>query len=75
VKAAFNALWWKLRGYDLIATELEQESRWGHCLPCGNRVGRQCALCTCFLDAKTMLTSESCPDKKWGRVLRKRSTL
>jgi len=26
---------------------------------------RQCAECTCFVDAKTLLTAEHCPVKRW----------
>ena len=75
LKALCVAVWWKLRGYDLLATEIEQESRWEHCLVCPHKVGWQCARCTCFLDVKVLVTTESCPDKKWGRVLRKQPTL
>lgn len=27
---------------------------------------RQCRLCTCYVDVKTLLASEKCPDKRWG---------
>ena len=77
VAALWRSLWWKLRGYDMLATEEEQESRWTHCLPCRHRVGQQCAICTCFLEPKIMLTSEECPYpmNKWGRIARRSSTI
>lgn len=75
VRALCRSLWWKWRGYDLLTTEEEQESRWTHCLPCPDRVGQQCARCTCFLDPKIMLTSEECPRNKWGRIFRRSPTV
>ena len=31
---------------------------------------RQCRLCTCYVDVKTLLASEKCPDKRWGAQTR-----
>lgn len=77
IRAVFRSTVAKRRGYDLLATEEEQESRWIHCLPCPYKIGEQCKLCTCFLHAKIMLTQEECPKpvSKWGRILRRSHTV
>lgn len=35
--------------------------------PWFNRSSRQCTDCQCFVDMKAMLSTESCPRKRWTR--------
>lgn len=73
--AAFlRSLWAKIAGYRVLTTPEEQESRLEECEPCEFLTEeRQCSVCTCFVDAKTMLCAEKCPKKKWSAVWAKRS--
>jgi hypothetical protein len=67
----------KLRGYRVLVNEEEEQHRWRRCEICPHRIngpeliGDQCALCTCLLDAKLLLTMEKCPDGRWKRIWRK----
>jgi hypothetical protein len=47
---------------DVALTRLER------CEACRHYAARerQCRLCTCYVDVKTLLASEKCPDKRWG---------
>lgn len=36
------------------------------CEACPNLSGDQCRLCTCFVDVKAMLATETCPDSRWN---------
>lgn len=64
----------RLRGYRVLTNQAEESERWGKCLRCPHRLpgpellGDQCALCTCLLDAKVLLTMEQCPDGRWKRI-------
>lgn len=44
-----------------------QDARLAACEACEFliRDSRQCVKCTCFVDIKTLLSSESCPEKYW----------
>lgn len=47
-----------------------QDTRLSFCNRCEFLVpdSRQCVKCTCFVDIKTLLSTESCPERKWGRL-------
>lgn len=47
-----------------------QDDRLALCNECEFLVpdSRQCVKCTCFVDIKTLLSTESCPVKKWGSL-------
>ena len=47
-----------------------QDTRLSFCNTCEFLVpdSRQCVKCTCFVDVKTLLSTESCPERKWGRL-------
>lgn len=63
----------KCGGYRTIATGAEQDARMDKCLKCEElNEHAQCRICTCFVQAKTFLTMESCPKKKWGQILEKK---
>lgn len=64
--------WHKLRGYRTIATPEEQLERLGSCGPCEHFKNGICDLCGCLVQAKIILTSEECPEKKWRRIWEKR---
>lgn len=44
-----------------------QDARLQKCNECEFLVPdcRQCVLCTCFVDVKVLLSTESCPKKRW----------
>ena len=44
-----------------------QDARLARCNECEFLVPdcRQCVVCTCFVDVKVMLSTESCPKKRW----------
>lgn len=70
--ASLRLVWARWRGYETLATDAEAEDRRDICHECEEFVEGQCAVCTCYVDAKTMLLTEQCPKNKWFRVWRKR---
>jgi hypothetical protein len=84
VAAMSRAAWCWLRGYRVLTTEQEEAFRWMQCRVCPSRVDGddtepgvtgQCELCSCFLSGKLALTMEKCPDRRWGRIWRKKPSL
>lgn len=67
-KACWRIVRWAFtRPVDLIVPSEVADSRLLSCLSCPRLVAdtRQCAECTCFVDVKVMLSTESCPLKRW----------
>lgn len=64
----------KRAGYDILATQDEQEPRIKTCVVCDDHdpLLSQCNLCSCFIYAKTQITIEECPRKKWLAIWRKK---
>lgn len=62
-------------GYQALAPVEVWEKRLEQCMNCEELIEetQQCAVCTCFIDAKTSLALEQCPKKKWLRVWKKRT--
>jgi hypothetical protein len=54
-----------LRNEVLLVDTSTKKKRLSVCNECEYRSGMQCSVCECFLLAKTMLASESCPKEKW----------
>lgn len=74
--ASFRIAYARLRGFRVLATILEQTKRLNECHACEELTEeRQCRICTCFVDVKTMLTTEGCPKHKWLRIWEKRNTI
>lgn len=73
VAAAFRsgAAW--IFGLRTLTTPDEQDARLVHCHRCSQWIEGQCRLCGCFTEAKTALTMEQCPIKRWKRIWRGRS--
>jgi predicted anti-sigma-YlaC factor YlaD len=70
IVAGFRALWWKLRGWDLVVPWEVHEKRIAECENCRQwfcPMARQCLQCTCFVDIKTWVAPETCPAGKWGQ--------
>lgn len=53
-----------------IASEEIQKQRIEMCNPCEHlfSLTRQCKKCGCAVDAKTKLSTSSCPENKWQAV-------
>lgn len=67
--AVARTAWAKLCGYRILTTDSEQLDRLDECADCDQlTAGRQCRVCTCDVDAKTSLTMEQCPKRKWLRI-------
>jgi hypothetical protein len=49
----------------LLVDQLTKQKRLDLCMICDNNVAMQCQLCECLVRAKTMLTTEFCPENKW----------
>lgn len=65
----------RLRGYDTIANSDEQLARNVSCASCPEYEYGSCRICKCITLAKTMLTTEQCPKKRWLRIWRKKVTV
>lgn len=63
-------VYWKLRGWRLFTVDEENDDRWSKCFSCPNANLDEgiCMACGCPLEAKLLLTSERCPDRKWQRI-------
>jgi hypothetical protein len=59
-----------LRREPFVVPAEAQDARLAQCNACEFLVpdSRQCVKCTCFVDVKTLLSTESCPERKWGRL-------
>lgn len=57
----------KLKGEAATVSEKKQAQRLVVCAGCDdfNWTSRQCNVCTCFVDLKTMLSTERCPRGLW----------
>lgn len=73
IAAVWRTFWFRLRGFVIIVSVEEQFTRSAECEDCIFKVGEQCSKCGCFIEAKTWLAAESCPDGWWGPIKRKRS--
>lgn len=67
----------KLFGYQVLAPWDVRLVRLDECMECEELVEetQQCAVCTCFVDAKVSLALEQCPKKKWKRIWIKKHTV
>jgi hypothetical protein len=74
VSSACALYWARARGYEVIANLEDQKKRWDTCGECPFNVEGQCQKCGCLIQAKIMLTTSKCPDKRWLRIWRKRAT-
>lgn len=54
-------------GKEVIVSEDIQKQRMEICNNCSHNIGGRCALCGCFLEAKTKISSSQCPVMKWNR--------
>lgn len=71
--AAIRAGYAKIRGYSVFTPPDVQEIRIQTCEPCLEMTDdRQCRLCGCFVDAKTSISTESCPKRKWRAIFVKK---
>lgn len=62
----------RVRGYRVLATDDEVHQRLDQCLPCDElTLEGDCRVCGCDVVAKTNLTTEQCPLKKWRRIREK----
>lgn len=52
-----------------LVSDATQESRFAKCLVCPKRVDMRCSACGCFVDKKTWVATEQCPDGQWGKVV------
>lgn len=74
--AGLKSLWRRLCGYRVLVTHEEQVQRLNECNYCEElTVLRQCKLCKCFVDEKTLLTSEQCPKRKWLQIRSRNHTV
>ena len=67
-RAMWHAAIYVWHGKPVIAPARIIAFREAKCQPCKYRDHGQCRLCTCFISIKTSLSSESCPDGRWGKV-------
>ncbi len=75
IKAMLLLRWAKFFGYGIIASLEEQIDRLDECVDCPQFKEGQCLRCGCLVQAKIMLTTEQCPDKRWLRIWRKCATV
>lgn len=74
--AAIKTGWAKFRGYRALCTLEEQSERLNECNSCEELTDlRQCRVCKCFVDEKTLLTSEKCPKRKWLQIRSRNNTV
>lgn len=76
-RAVLHAGIYLLQRKPVIAPKIIVAYRRSKCEPCKFRDHGQCRLCSCFIEVKTLMASESCPDGRWGKCLlsRKETTI
>ena len=59
-----------MRGGRVMTSEKEQVDRLNECDKCPSfdPVARQCLECTCLIDAKSLLVTETCPKGRWKKL-------
>jgi hypothetical protein len=62
VRSMWNALRYKLKNGNIIASDADSQCRAAICSYCRHNIAGQCRLCDCMVVAKVLLKSESCPD-------------
>lgn len=71
--AAIRAGYAKIRGYSVFTPPDVHEKRVQACENCPKMTeDRQCLICGCFIDAKTAISTESCPLGSWRAVFVKK---
>jgi len=73
-KEFFLLQWAKWFGYETLAPEWAVRYRWKKCKACPQFDGVQCTLCQCLVEAKVMLATSGCPQRRWYRIWQKRLT-
>lgn len=68
--AAGRALWGFFSGKNILASETVVEERLQQCESClfFDPEFRQCNKCSCFVDVKSQLATETCPEGRWKPV-------
>jgi hypothetical protein len=74
VGAWFRLHWAKWRGYEVILDPVTVSWRFSRCEVCKFFDGASCSRCGCLAMAKVMLATEECPEDKWSRVWRRKTT-
>ena len=72
--ALWRAFFWFCRGRPVITPEKIRLEREEKCRLCEFRLLEQCTKCDCYIPAKTLLSSEECPDGRWGRLTLRKSS-
>lgn len=71
-KAVARTVKYVLQGRPVITPREIRDERMARCEVCPHRdpLNGQCLLCTCFVDVKTYLSAEECPDvpPRWNRL-------
>lgn len=67
VAALWRSAKYLLAGRPVVAPRYEHEKRQAICAYCRHNNNGTCELCACFISAKILLSSESCPDtpQRW----------
>lgn len=70
IGAFFRTADYLVRGRPVLVPELEFSHRMNQCIPCPHNKHGQCLKCSCWVEIKTRLSAESCPDTppRWKRL-------
>lgn len=70
--AVWHALVFAFKGRPVLTPWVVLQHRARICEPCPNNIHGFCRLCNCWIDLKTRISSESCPDKppRWKALTR-----
>lgn len=67
VGAFFRSVWWRVRGWEILAERKTVRDRDNTCGVCPYRDDDVCSICGCPILSKITLASEQCPKKYWLR--------
>lgn len=67
LSAFMRSCWWKMRGYEIIASQKTQAGRMALCWTCPHLKDDACSKCECLIISKIVLASEKCPQNYWER--------
>jgi hypothetical protein len=70
-RSIYLSIYGRLTGTPILVEHRIQKVRIHWCKYCEFNVNEQCSKCTCFIDAKTWLSMESCPEGKWRKIVKR----
>jgi hypothetical protein len=69
-RAVGRLVWAFLTRQPVFVSAQEAADRLNVCVKCEHfeTIDKKCLVCKCYVDAKTLFATETCPEKRWRRL-------